>query len=322
MLLFIEWEKSDKKVVTLGTEYEKITACLISPENQGHNKSMKTTLSYLFTLLLIAQPLYAGVGKIDKLWNKRSVTVCFASKDHKKTTMEYGENGEIKPIAAKVFGPWEKELQEKVKNWINTEYTIERTGISFVGWSECSEGIKTEDIAIYLSSNKKSNVPSSMSQHGMASIGKNGHIDVDTNKKAFAYFLHPDLVREDMKEKVSAKNSELVFKQNIIHEFGHLAGLMHEHERDELAGDRDCQKILSDDIFNSYVQASIYSPLIEISEMKNYQGLDYVPGVKLTKYDSYSIMNYCMVERLRQNPTTTKNGLSDLDLKALKKMYK
>lgn len=287
---------------------------------------MKTPLNHTLLVaastLMLSSSVIAGVGKIDKVWNRPEVTVCFASKDHKQTAIEYDENGSIKPIAAKVFGPWDESLKKKVMTWINAEYTKERTGVSFIGWQDCSDGIKKEDVAIYVSSNKKSNVPSSMGQHGMASIGRNGHVDVNTTKKAFAYFLHPDLVREDMKNKVSAQNIEQVFKQNIIHEFGHLAGLMHEHDREEFAGDRECLKVMSRDVFESYAQASIYSPLIEVGDVKNYKGLDYLPGVKLTSYDSYSIMNYCMVERLRKNPTTVKNGLSPLDLKALKLMYK
>lgn len=272
--------------------------------------------------LLLAKSIWAGVGKIDKLWTKSEVTVCFASKDHKKTAIEYLENGDENPINAKVFGEWDFSLKEKVKNWINTEYTKSRTGISFIGWSDCSAGISKEDIAIYISSNKKANVPSSMSQHGMASIGRNGHIDMKTNKKAFAYFLHPDLVAKDLKGKVGISDVELVFKQNIIHEFGHLAGLMHEHDRSEFAGDHACEKIMTKDVFDSYVGLSIYSPLITLDELKTYSSGEYIPGVKMTAYDSTSIMNYCMVERLRINPTTTKNGLSPLDLKSLKMMYK
>lgn len=272
--------------------------------------------------IFVMSSSFGAVAKLDKLWPTSNIKVCFASKDHKLTTIEYNDLGHLSSLSPKVFGKWDEHLKTKVKSWINNEYKKEITGVFFSGFEDCSSELKNEVVAIYISSDSITNVPANMKHHGMASIANNGHLDFSINKKAYAYFLHPKLVKLDMGTSYSVEEIELIFKQNVIHEFGHLAGLLHEHDREEIGNDHSCKKIVGEETFMNFVQSTIYNPLISLNEYSTYKKDDYIPAVKMTSYDESSVMNYCMIKKFRNNPKHVHSGLSLKDRNALKFMYK
>ncbi len=253
---------------------------------------------------------------------KAEVSVCFADKDHTETAIIFNEDGSPHNIAAKNFGPWSQDLKEKVKSWINEAYSTEKTGVHFVGWGNCRDKIQGSDVAIYVSSKEDRNISETMRMTGQASIGMNGHLDQKTSKKAFAYFLHPEILQSEFKKYESKMiNFELYYKGTVIHEFGHLAGLEHEHSREEIEKDENCRKIVDEYSFRTYITSAFYNYTISLDEFyKDYQNTYPVPAVKVTEYDPVSLMNYCTLQSIKVGQTK-KAELSADDIKTLKFLY-
>ncbi len=200
-------------------------------------------LSFLLTVGAEASGL--SVVEPASAWPKRTIRVCWSEE---ASPRHFGENP-----------------RRAVQEIIQQEYTLARTGIEFVGWESCAtlpEGVA--DVKIRQSTK---NMGGFFRIWGMASIGK-GRED----SKPHLYLFYDENLAPEY------KMDPLEHLQMIaLHEFGHLAGLRHEHIRDEALGMEDA-KCLTGEKADSSVST-------------------------VGDYDRNSIMNYCWNHHIRKHGT-------------------
>ena len=193
----------------------------------------------------------------------------------------------------KNFEPDYLKLREmsKTKRIVSEEFTKERTGIYFTGWKPCSQS-KRVDIIIMKSSKKYHSITA---YPGRASLGSDGL------RSTTGYFSKGT--------KRSAIALATFSRENILHEFGHLTGLRHEHIHPEAKTDLNCLKL----------GKRIIKPR---KQQRKSKSRDQVLATTLifSEYDSESIMNYCYIEKLR-NEKRSQASLSEEDLRTLRHIY-
>ncbi len=190
----------------------------------------------------------------------RSLSVCYASPEAYPRSI-----GQLTSVQISSF----KSLElTHIQNWIEEEYSSERTGITFYGFGPCSETVA--DIVLFKGSGGGL-------IGGQASVGPKNPGSVSGYPKARGYVLIYDIK-----------------KSSVVHEFGHVAGLMHEHLHPE-AFSRE----------GKCVQQFMRSP--SPIDAQNFY----------TSYDYQSVMNYCAINGLGGENL----GLSSGDLNALRELY-
>lgn len=215
-------------------------------------------LLLIFLLVLFASA-QAGVYS-RQAWNTSNLTVCYAVAE---TPIRH-----LGVLKVKIAS-WSSPARAMVKNWVEAEYSSERTGIHFSGWSPCEEDPQA-DIVLFLG--KEGGLLG-----GQASLGPRNPGTVARYPNARGYVLIYDLK-----------------KSTVVHEFGHVAGLMHEHLHPQIyQADPTCaHKLLNSpprpDSLNEYVT-----------------------------YDRQSVMNYCALNA----PGGENLGLSPGDLGNLQELY-
>lgn len=165
---------------------------------------------------------------------------------------------------------WSSRNKKRIQNWVNEQYTLEKTGIHFTGWKDCEEAPEAEVVIFY---NKNSVIMTAIfgGLHGLA--GEFGP-------------LRPGRIEGYP----AALNSVTISKSGMnkgtaLHEFGHVAGLAHEHNHpDADENGKKCKDI---------------APYFRTK-------FEYEP------YDAESIMSYCSVRN---------HKLSSGDIKLLKQLY-
>lgn len=168
---------------------------------------------------------------------------------------------------------WKEKHKLLIKTWVNEEYSAQKTGIHFVGWKDCDNDPRANVVLFY---NKKSLLLTSIIG-GSYIKGRSGALGAFQNSVPG----YP-----------SAENSIIISdggieKGSVVHEFGHVAGLAHEHTHPDAARKgRDCDKVRP----------------------------SYHPSYGYTPYDKDSIMSYCALEKKA-------TSLSKSDIKLLKKLY-
>lgn len=219
---------------------------------------------FLFLLFPLSSA-WSGIY-FNVLWKNYELTTCFAA----------GESEErvIRTYTIKA-GEWSKKDKQNVEKWISEEFTYARTGIHFTGFTNCED---TPDADIVLFYNKNSVVKNffdGLSVHGFASLGA-GSYEIEGFPNALGL--------------VTLSKSKMR-KGTAVHEFGHVAGLMHEDaHHDAVLESKKCT-----DTYEFFHK----SPLII-----------YEP------YDKDSVMSYCKLQLSKYN-----NGLSPDDVKLLRKLY-
>lgn len=138
----------------------------------------------------------------------------------------------------------EKEL---IKSIINSEYTATKTGIFFTGWEDCTNDSISNVELHFKNSNSYDGIKSAAGRAGSLGIasGKSKEFPnkIPNTKKSwieFYIFNGIDDEKLDFTEKV---------KYVALHEFGHLAGLIHEHELKE-----------DSELRHAFIQTSLYNP--------------------------------------------------------------
>jgi hypothetical protein len=208
-----------------------------------------------------------SVGEPFLKWNKKEVKVCWQDLD--PIPLERFDELHIKKMELfkKTLATIEASSKQIIQEVITSEYTEVRTGIHFSGWKSCKDSANY-DVVLFMG---KQNA----SVGGYASLGS-GHIDSHANysllEKGKLAFVYLDV---DPGEG-SRLNLNEHLRMGALHEFGHLAGLRHEHLRKEAQGDILCDVA--------------YIDLIETADLKTRN---------FSSYDPNSIMNYCYMESLR-----------------------
>lgn len=125
------------------------------------------------------------------------------------------------------------------------EYTLEKVGIEFTGWEECNR-VQTADIQITFASSSDVTIPSLFHvEEGMAEGGVSSHIgreqlrtgkltELGANQQLFIHISFFDLNQILMENPLRREIFDNYLVHIGLHEFGHMAGLMHEDRNSTL----------------------------------------------------------------------------------------
>lgn len=211
-----------------------------------------------------------SLGEPGAVWKSKNISVCWGKPDDTdRTTMPQTSKNMIKHSSFGVLGEKDRKL---VQDTINREYNTAATGMEFTGWRDCTVD-DTADVIIF-SSDLSKGVLRSMDDlflmmaeagayDGIASIGIEG---AQSGLKQFVHIKR--LAAEELK--VSQDESLQIV---ALHEFGHLAGLRHEHAR----------------FADAHSDANCAAQGIQLHEARGKTAKAF--GV----YDPNSIMNYCHI---------------------------
>lgn len=224
----------------------------------------------LFSLLLSGLAI-SGSADRDELWDTRNISVCFAGAE--ATPRKFSRDLEVK------VDNWPGGKKKALVRWLKEEYTAEKTIISFTGFKSCAE---TPDADVPVFYGKKSSIRRFFEGgiDGFAKIGQGiraGSLEGFPGARSYVWLSSAGFSRA-----------------TAIHEFGHVTGLLHEHDRDEAREDKKC------DPDRHIMLGFIYS-----REM-------------ITPYDSDSVMSYCTI----YGKGGKKRGLSAGDQETLKLLYR
>lgn len=218
-------------------------------------------MKYLMLLSLLAiNSSYAGVYAYNT-WPHNEVTTCFA-------IAKYGP-AELTGYKLELI-EWRESEKLLLRKWVNEEFSSERTGIHFTGFQDCEV---TPNADVILFRNKNSKFLSSLTGgvSGLGTLGYDSQGVLEGNP-----YAHGEVI-------ISTTGMN---KKDVTHEFGHIAGLAHEHEHpDAYKYEMNCR----------------YTERLT----KPQYNLRYEP------FDRDSVMSYC---------SNTK-GLSPKDVALLKKIY-
>lgn len=246
-------------------------------------------MNILFTLLFfLSLSCSGGIIEPETKWKKLNVTICFA-----ESTGDWQNQVQKERIEGMKFIPLSQEEKETVIRTIETEFSKERTSITFSGWKDCADTPSPDAIVSKAKITKFLGIEvAGPTFRGESSIGNDGD---DLKAYQGTTGKRPLIILMDYTPVI------------IAHEFGHLAGLRHEHIHPQASHDQRCLRLfkLSPKSYGSYFE--------KIGD-KFYGSTKVV-----TKYDPDSIMNDCAIQRLRTPRTEL---LSELDQKTLKEEYK
>lgn len=187
-----------------------------------------------------------SVGEPGSIWPKRSIRVCWSEESEPR---HFGETP-----------------RRAVQSIVQQEYTLARTGIEFVGWESCSTLSQgTADVQIRQSTK---NLGGFFRVWGLASIG----VPQDGNAPHLYLFFDQGLQPNFQMDPI--EHLQMI----ALHEFGHLAGLRHEHARPD-AKQWEEARCLTGETLDEKVES-------------------------FGNYDRNSIMNYCWNQQIRVRGTS------------------
>lgn len=226
-------------------------------------------------------------------WNKTSIQVCWGTIEQ---FISVNHDLGVK-IDAQDLISFSHDLQQQVQNKIQTQFTVDRTGIEFIGWTSCALAPEF-DIIIYGAYGYKNNKNGpERSLLGSSNIGR-AELDLKSLRKGPGFIFLNQM--NGPQEKFSTEKLILT----ALHEFGHAAGLRHEHIRRDAEDDENCTQ-----------------------RAHQYGELDDEPMSSariIGNYDALSIMNYCYEWYFKNRQgfiTQDMIRLSHLDIQTLLCMY-
>lgn len=261
---------------------------------------MRRFLLLLFLLVLgLSDQVMAAAFDRTWVWPKSEITVCFHDGErldfHEQNEGRFGANAKFDFQ----FSAFSSEHRALIAKWVQDEYTAQTTGVRFVGFRGCSE-TSGADVVVARAHLK----PRSEYFFGLTAPR-------DSVDQAFIFFNLDDMGGPEL-----ILNDQDSMHLSVVHEFGHMAGLLHEHELfAEAIDDPVCKKVYSPSEelrrdFKSRMQQFWDSPQTRIASYKG--------------YDSGSIMTYCRLTNLRRSLKQLPHGLrllSEIDREALKRLY-
>lgn len=305
---------------------------------------MKLHHSILITILsAVFYSSYGSAATFQKstLWDHRNIRICFGSnaEDYKNGLQANqqkignylaGVDQFIRSVIEKpLFTDSRQDIERmltKVRKTVERELTPDSTGIYFIGWKQCpkdreaiskeydaflmiTEVLDDKQMQIALSEAKKNHpygfkiagisfnesLLSASIPSGQSTIGNLKRQPEGEN--TVVSFIR--LSKRDGKFATDDFN-----EQTILHEFGHLSGMRHEHERPETVNERDCP-----------------GEEIDQTPWSRRMLIEYHKKVITFPYDTTSIMNYCQNTRERRAGLEDQTSLSEGDRSALKLLY-
>ncbi|MGE3974594.1 MAG: hypothetical protein AB7F59_08725 [Bdellovibrionales bacterium] len=234
----------------------------------------------LFSIWIAFSISEAGTIYTKTKWQKKDLHVCWAAREDQASICATEYPLDVEDENLSLPSP---EMQERVKNWLNSEYTPERTGIHFTGWEKCTPDSQADVFMFY------ADVEYPRYERGLSSIGNCGMGTVQKPGKAWIFlklFSGPNTPIQVLKPDGALINPWLTTKALALHEFGHLTGLTHEKDNRDLT-----------------------IATLEESEMF------------VTKFDPVSVMNYAWFFQLGRVGGVENVGLSLGDQHSLQCLY-
>ncbi len=250
--------------------------------------------SLLSAVILLASGLALADIPVEShlAWSKKSVRVCFGDNQHRNATLAINDNSD--------FIEYTKDQKKWIKEIITQEYKVSEVGIEFVGWEDCDAKVLKSDVVILRTEPVAPEGDGTFNERGgRATIGERGNSMSTTNganhtihsfEKGDPNYLNFVILntRASNEKKIGSEN---YIKITALHEFGHTAGLRHQHVKlKEAMADENCKrkkeiKLSQEDIFASTVFTG--------------------------PYDNNSIMNYCYFNLLVDNGLSFKEKSLD-----------
>ena len=280
---------------------------------------MKPASLILFFVISFLPTAFGGAFEPGARWDQNEVRVCWLD------SAEFTKNPDLLDDSLyfnenRLFHS--AELSDVIEKKINAELTPEKTGIHFTGFEKCripaQGGRPDADAVLALESvDSFDEIIEGGTSIGMSVIDlfRGEIMRRDPEEDAGL----PSLVIQIPSEKIYSSKSigyHEAISLTALHEFGHLAGLHHEHSayRDEALRDPYCASSpFADDLKKGPDQAFSLVP------KKYIENLYELKGAVRSGYDSKSIMNYCHTRNLFA--LGGKIGLSAGDRSLLKSVY-
>jgi len=253
--------------------------------------------------LFIENSALAGIFEPLTKWNKKEIQVCFVDKIEQIILTEYSNNPDDFSKQGFSIGFLDRNEKLLVEQIITSEYQEALTGIYFSGWRNCSE-IESADTYLFKANPLKRTLWFDKAPYfkGRSSIGNAG-------------------VLSGRGYESGSKRASIVFSKivpaTIVHEFGHLSGLRHEHINPKADSDPACWKY-------AFIRSGAYMNHHE-PEIKDWISLkdksDVIVNTTViyTDYDKNSAMNYCFFKQKAEEGSEA--HLSSLDQQTLKYLY-
>lgn len=235
--------------------------------------------------------LFAGTdstGETSFKWSKKEVKVCWLD-DSPINKDEFNEN-QFQQIGdvIDVLVTMRSSLKKKIQALIQTEFTLNKTGITFTGWSSCRD---TKDYDLILLTGDTT-ARSYTNFLGLATIGRGDIVAYDLMDKTKKSFIYIDL-HHQKPSAVTATELTLIV---TLHEFGHAAGLRHEHIRG-----KDCSHFEKQHANTSFF--SVY----DSSSIMNYCFLDFIENEVGFNFFRLEKLNYENYQRIQEEHNMTIN---------------
>ena len=214
------------------------------------------TFYRIFTLFCgigLAHSAAAALIQPDTLWKKKTLNVCFAEKraDLRRTEVTlagFSKAGAPDGIDAEKLSelqvvPVPDDLKPLIQKAVEDSFSPQDTGISFTGWSDCKA---PHDVAVFYVMDDLDRDPNRMRTFAAGSVGasqKFSRTSVRLNhSKVMGFrgdFTAPSIKelavsvygKDEAQEKLWEVYGKYDFLRAVVHEFGHIAGLLHEQER-------------------------------------------------------------------------------------------
>lgn len=262
-------------------------------KDMNHRPSLVASLTLL--LAILDHSAWAAVYIKDALWPKKTVRICF-----------YHSEIPTPPNTYKILKP-DDDLKEFSKRVIMREFSIARTGLEFTGWNDCNTETEKEDAFLKFTADEFS---TGFTEHyGDKESGP--HISIGLGKYS-EKLTEPELRKLDA---------------SLVHEFGHLAGLTHEHEyfRSKALKDPVCKE---DERTYKWIKglnrfarhAAHFGALGFSGRIRPYYTAFKKGRKSYGKYDPDSMMNYCHLRLLERNHDAS-GALSEQDIRTLRFLY-
>lgn len=206
---------------------------------------MKNLLTILF--FLSSTSFADSISEPTLAWTKNELTVCWLDDQELNPSLFLKE--QIKDIERTEinFKTADQKFKSIVQKSIQKEYQPEVTGISFIGWKPCDE---TQHWHVMIITGDGTET------RGRTNVGM-------IHSKSFLFI--------NIGDTGTSISNEKIIQYTAIHEFGHVAGLRHEHIRAEAKKDPLCKEYFEENkVKEKILKSTVYTGAYDPTSVMNY----------------------------------------------------